>query len=116
MISRGEIVWVNLSPARGFEQDKLRPCVVISNDAANRSAVRHPRGVVTVIPLTSARTMPLDHQVAIPAGDSGLGVDSVAQIEQLRAVDVTRIQPTGRKLNDVLMSSIAEKVSVHLQL
>ena len=34
-IKRGEIWLVNLMPIVGHEQDKMRPCVVISNDQVN---------------------------------------------------------------------------------
>ena len=44
---RGEIVQVNLDPARGSEARKVRPAVVVSNDAANATATRLGRGVIT---------------------------------------------------------------------
>jgi len=50
---RGEIVTVSLDPARGSEASKTRPAVVVSNDAANATATRLGRGVITVVPVTS---------------------------------------------------------------
>ena len=46
---RGEIVTVSLDPVRGSEAGKTRPAVVVSNDAANDTATRLGRGVVTVV-------------------------------------------------------------------
>src|ERR1017187_2985458 len=78
---RGEIVTVNLDPARGAEASKTRPAVVVSNDAANATATRLGRGVVSVVPVTSniARIYPF--QVLLPAGQTGLPRDSKAQAD-----------------------------------
>ena len=50
MIRRGEIHAVDLDPARGSEANKRRPAIIVSNDAANATAMRLGRGVVTVVP------------------------------------------------------------------
>lgn len=34
-IHQGDIFWVDLEPTKGKEQQKLRPCVVVSNDKYN---------------------------------------------------------------------------------
>jgi hypothetical protein len=44
---------VDLEPARGSEANKRRPAVIVSNDAANATATRLGRGVITVVPITS---------------------------------------------------------------
>jgi mRNA interferase MazF len=44
---RGEIRLVDLEPARGSEAHKRRPAVIVSNDAANATAARLGRGVIT---------------------------------------------------------------------
>jgi mRNA interferase MazF len=50
---RGDIHAVDLDPVRGAEANKRRPAVIVSNDAANATAGRLGRGVITVIPVTS---------------------------------------------------------------
>jgi mRNA interferase MazF len=92
---RGEIRLVRLDPAGGAEANKLRPAVIVSNDAANKTAERLGRGVVTVVPVTSnvARVFPF--QVFLAASDTGLRLDSKAHAEQVRSVAVGRI---GRRL------------------
>jgi mRNA interferase MazF len=89
---RGDIYLVELDPVRGSEADKVRPGVIVSNDAANRSAARLGRGVLTIVPVTSnvARVYPF--QVLLDAGRCGLHVDSKAQAEQVRAVSVERLR------------------------
>ena len=37
---RGEVWWVDLDPSRSGEANKVRPCVVVSNDANNVIARR----------------------------------------------------------------------------
>ncbi|MBO0835411.1 MAG: type II toxin-antitoxin system PemK/MazF family toxin, partial [Actinobacteria bacterium] len=81
---RGDIVAVSLDPARGSEANKTRPAVVVSNDAANATATRLGRGVITVVPITSnvARMHPF--QVLLRADQTGLRQNSKAQAEQIR--------------------------------
>ena len=76
---RGEIVTVSLDPARGSEAGKTRPAVIVSNDAANATADRLGRGVVTVVPVTGNVTRVYPFQVLLPARQSGLPRDSKAQ-------------------------------------
>ena len=113
-LSRGEVVWVRLSVGEGTEQSKTRPAIVVSNNAANRSAIRNGRGVVTIAPLTSARTIALPHQVAAPMAHTGLTRDAVVQTEQIRAVDIQRVMPTGRLAHSELMASLGHSLRVHL--
>ncbi len=115
-VERGSIVWVDLGPGRGSEQLKRRPAVIVSNDTANKTAEALGRGVIVVIPLTSSARPPYDFQVGIPHRMSPLPHDSVAQIEQVRSVDVSRISTTGRCLPDSLMAEIGHALRVHLNL
>ena len=88
---RGEIVQVNLDPARGSEANKIRPAVVVSNDAANAAATRLGRGVITVVPVTSSTGRVYPFQVLLPARQTGLPRDSKAQAEQVRSIAVERV-------------------------
>jgi mRNA interferase MazF len=113
---RGDIVLVNLDPARGSEANKTRPAVVVSNDAANATAVRLGRGVLTVVPITSniARVYPF--QVLITADESGLSKDSKAQGEQVRSVAIERIGRQIGRLSAKTMTELDEALRVHLSL
>ncbi len=46
---------VDLDPASGAEANKRRPAVIVSNEAANSTAARLGRGVLTVVPVSSKR-------------------------------------------------------------
>src|SRR5680860_198145 len=72
LMRRGDIVWVDLDPARRTEANKRRPAVVVSNDGANRVAEQLGRGVVTVVPVTSNTTRVYPFQVLLPGERCGL--------------------------------------------
>ena len=115
-VRRGEVVWVRLGLGEGSEQQKTRPGIVVSNQAVNDSASRHQRGVVTVIPMTSSRTVPLHHQVAAPRLATGLSRDGVAQTEQVRAVDISRVVGTNRVLDSEVMRALERSLALHFDL
>lgn len=113
---RGDIVAVSLDPARGSEVGKTRPAVVVSNDAANVTATRLGRGVITVVPVTSniARIYPF--QVLLRADQTGLRQDSKAQAEQIRSVAVERIGKQIGRLPAAVLAELDEALRVHLAL
>ena len=115
-MQRGEIRLVDLEPVQGAEADKRRPAVIVSNDGANLAAARLGRGVVTVVPVTSATDRVYPFQVLLPASDAGLAVDSKAQAEQVRAVAVERVGDRVGALPLALMHALDEALRLHLAL
>jgi mRNA interferase MazF len=113
---RGEIVMVSLDPARGSEASKTRPAVVVSNDAANATATRLGRGVITVVPVTSNTARIYPFQVLLPAHQTGLPRDSKAQAEQVRSVAVERIGQQAGQLTQSLITELDQALRVHLSL
>ncbi|MCE7885299.1 MAG: type II toxin-antitoxin system PemK/MazF family toxin [Actinobacteria bacterium ATB1] len=113
---RGEIWLVDLNPARGSEADKRRPAVIVSNDAANATAERLGRGIVTVVPVTSNTSRVYPFQVLLPAGATGLDHDSKAQAEQVRSVAVERLGSRVGALSGDLAAALDEVLRVHLAL
>lgn len=113
---RGEIVTVSLDPARGSEASKARPAVIVSNDAANATATRLARGVITVVPVTSNTARIYPFQVLLPARQTGLPRDSKAQAEQVRSVAVERIGKRIGRLPAALITELDQALRVHLSL
>ena len=107
---------VDLEPIRGNEAGKRRPAVVVSNDRANATAGRLGRGVVTVVPVTSNTARVLPFQTLLPAVETGLGVDSKAQAEQVRAVAVARVGPVLGRVPPGTMAEIDDALRLHLSL
>ncbi len=113
---RGDICVIDLDPARGTEARKSRPAVIVSNDGANSTATRLGRGVVTVVPVTSNVQRIHPFQVLLPASATGLVVDSKAQAEQVRSVDVERLQRRVGSVPPDLMTQLDDALRLHLAL
>jgi mRNA interferase MazF len=113
---RGDVYLVDLEPVRGTETNKTRPAVLVSNDAANRAAQRNGRGVVTVVPVTSNTARVYPFQVALDLGDGGLERASKAQAEQIRSVEVARLQRRLGALGAVSLRRLDEALRLHLAL
>ena len=113
---RGEIRMVNLDPAISDEADKVRPAVVVSNDVLNNATRALDRGVVTVVPITSNIHNVYPFQVRLPRKITGLGADSKAQVEQIRAVAVSRIGKRVGRLSADLEEDLNVALKLHLAL
>jgi mRNA interferase MazF len=113
---RGDIHLVDLEPVRGSEANKLRPAVIVSNDAANATAARLGRGVITVVPVTSnvARVFPF--QVMLPSARTGLSRDSKAQAEQVRSISVERVGESLGRVPEPIMRDLDDALRLHLGL
>jgi len=116
VIRRGDIYAVDLGPTRGSEANKRRPAVIVSNDAANATATRLGRGVVTVVPLTSNVERIYPFQVPLVAVDTGLDRDSKAQAEQIRSVAMERVGARLGVVPNATMLEIDEALRLHLGL
>ena len=88
------------------------PIVLIDGVYQQRSG----RGVITIVPVTSnvARVFPF--QTLLPAGLTGLPVDSKAQAEQVRSVSVERLGPVVATVPAPLMLELDDALRLHLQL
>ena len=107
---RGEVVWVDLDPARSGEANKRRPAVIVSNDG------RLGRGVITVVPITTNTTRIYPFQVLLPATRCRLPADSKAQAEQIRAVSVERIGKRIGQLPADVVANLDAAIRLHLGL
>lgn len=113
---RGDVVWVDLDPARGSEANKRRPAVVVSNDGANRTAEQLGRGVVTVVPVTTNTSKVFPFQVLLPARRCQLARTSKAQAEQIRSVAVERIGKVAGRLPPDILQQLDAAIRLHLGL
>jgi len=111
---RGDVVWVDLDPARASEANTRRPAVVVSNDGANRTAARPGRGVVTVVPMTTNVERVYPFQVLLDADRCGLPSTSKAQAEQIRPVSIDRVGETLGRLPADLLDDLARAIRLHV--
>lgn len=105
--SRGDVVWANLNPAVGAQIRKQRPCVIVS-----RSVLNEKRLTVVVVPLSSSSTPRPPLVVAVPS----VGANSNARIDQIRAVDKSRIGASLCKLNRVEIEAVEQGLRMVLDL
>ena len=103
-------IWrANLDPTSGHEQAGTRPVLVVSNEAFNRKS-----GLITVLPLTTARRSLHPWEVLIPAESCGLPADSIALPHQIRTISSDRLKTAyGRILDSSLRRAIASKLLSH---
>lgn len=94
MILRGTVWWVSLPEPSGSEPGYRRPVIVVQSNAFNRSRIHT---VVSVILSSNARLAAAPGNVRVPAKDSGLPRDSVANVSQVVTLDRRFFaEPCGR--------------------
>ena len=110
-IRRSEVFFADLHGGVGYEQNGERPVVVLQNDMGNRYSP-----TVIVAPLTSSRTKkPLPTHVWCGA-DSGLLKNSCILLEQIRAIDKTRLSRYLCSLNVEMMGRVDQAAAISLGL
>ncbi len=96
---RGDVFLVRFDPTQGAEIAKTRPAVIIQNDIGNRFS-----DLTIAAPITSKYDAELyPTEVLIKAPEGGLKTDSVALLNQIRAVDKRRL---GRRLGTLHASTM----------
>ena len=114
-MKRGEIYFANLDPTIGDEIKKVRPVLIISNNANNKVD-----NTITVIPITSntnkiyPKIYPFE--VFLDMKDSRLAKNSKAQCHQIRTISKHKI--VNKKIqgvvNDAILVKIASALKLHL--
>lgn len=80
-MKRGEVWWVEFDPSVGTELLKIRPAIIVSNDAANRNLA-----CVLVVPMTSNTSRQYPREATVQVG----GQCSKAMADQIVAADKAR--------------------------
>jgi len=100
VIKRFEIYWVNLDPTVGREIRKTRPALVISPNEVNNAL-----GTILVAPLTSnKRNFPT--RIAFELNEN----ENYIALDQIRAVDRTRLSKKISVLNRQTAQTVCEKL------
>lgn len=111
-MQRGEVWWAQLPEPAASEPGFRRPVLIIQSNAFNRSRINT---VVAVVLTSNLRLAEAPGNVFIPASESGLPKDSVANVSQVITIDrsfLTKIcDPLPlhlmRKIDDGLRLSLA---------
>ena len=103
MIARGEVRWAELVEPRGAEPGYRRPVLIVQSDAFNRSRI----GSVIAVALTSnLRLVGAPGNVLVPAVESGLPRDSVANVSQVITLDRGVIGDASGRLEAAAMRRV----------
>jgi len=109
---RGEIYLVNFDPTVGAEIQKTRPALILQNNIANRY------GAVTIVAaITSYKREKLyPTEVLIKALETGLRVDSVVVLNQIRSIDKQRLTRKLGQVESVTMRRVDSALQISLGL
>ena len=109
-IRRGDIIIADLGQHETSIQSGIRPCVVMSNNMANRHSP-----VITVVPLTSKihkkEYLPT-HVFLNGYRNTGLGCHSLALCEQITSVAFSDILEVTGKVSERKLAEISHAVGV----
>jgi len=111
-IKRGDIYWVDLSPAKGSEQAGRRPVLVIQNNVGNRLA---PTTIVAPL-TTKSFSKEYPTNVNLPGGLSDLKTDSTVLTSQIRTIDQTRLRAKVGELPETYMAKVNRAIKISLAL
>lgn len=111
-MKRGDIYFADLNPTVGTEIQKIRPVVIVSNNANNKMA-----STLTVVPITSNTNKVYRFEVLLPEKMTGLAKQSKAQCQQIRTLSKLRFnKDKAGQINSKLLSQIDAALKLHLDL
>lgn len=112
-LHRGDIVWVDCEPSVGSEPKKLRTCVVVSNEVANRFGQ-----AVTVVPtqrFTAGRNGRA-YMVDLRSPKSNLKADRIANASMVTTWDRSRFLKREGHVTKATLARIEAALKLHLGL
>ena len=109
-MKRGDVFWGNFDPTLGSEIQKTRPCLIVSNDIANRFSP-----LVTVIPLTSQKLDKIfPHEVLVE--NNPKLKNAKIKVNQIRTFDKQRLGKWISHLSASNMKKVDAALALHLGL
>ena len=111
VIRRGDVLLVDFDPTLEGEANKIRPAVVISNNANNNFAP-----TITVLPISTNTRKLYPFQVLLESSVTGLDADSKAQAEQVRTLSKKRVKRFVKSLPDDIVGKLEQALRLHLSL
>lgn len=82
---RGEVYWVDFTPARGSERAGVRPALVVQNDIGNRASS------TTIVAALTSRLPSAEYPFLVRLPDGLLPKPSVVKCDQLMTVTKGRL-------------------------
>jgi mRNA interferase MazF len=113
MSKRGQVWWANLDPARGTEAGKIRPVVIVQTDLLNDAG--HPSSIVCPITTKIARKASI-LRLHLAKGEVGNEEPSDVMVDQVRAIDNTRLTAQMGSLSTAKLLQLGENLKILLEL
>ena len=107
-MKRGDIYYADLSPVVGSEQGGIRPVLVIQNDIGNK----YSPTVIAAAITSQINKAKMPTHIELAAKDYGLNKDSVILLEQIRTIDKRRLREKIGRIDDGLMASVNNALSI----
>ncbi len=104
---RGDVYWANLDPTIGTEINKMRPCLIISEDEGNEISSR-----VTVAAITATIKTVHPFQVKIRMKNK----DGKVLLNQIRTIDKQRLNGKIGSLDNDTMRQVDRALKIYLAL
>lgn len=108
IVKRGDIYYADLSPVVGSEQGGIRPVLVIQNDIGNK----YSPTVIAAAITSQINKAKMPTHIELAAKDCGLNKDSVILLEQIRTIDKRRLREKIGRIDDGLMASVNNALSI----
>ena len=107
-MKRGDIYYADLSPVVGSEQGGIRPVLVIQNDIGNK----YSPTVIAAAITSQINKAKMPTHIELAAKDYGLNKHSVILLEQIRTIDKRRLREKIGRIDDGLMASVNNALSI----
>ena len=108
IVKRGDIYYADLSPVVGSEQGGIRPVLVIQNDIGDK----YSPTVIAAAITSQINKAKMPTHIELAAKDYGLNKDSVILLEQIRTIDKRRLREKIGRIDDGLMASVNNALSI----
>ena len=108
IVKRGDIYYADLSPVVGSEQGGIRPVLVIQNDIGNK----YSPTVIAAAITSQINKAKMPTHIELAAKDYGLVKNSVILLEQIRTIDKRRLREKIGRIDDGLMASVNNALSI----
>ena len=108
IVKRGDIYYADLSPVVGSEQGGIRPVLIIQNDIGNK----YSPTVIAAAITSRINKAKMPTHIELMAKEYGLNKDSVILLEQIRTIDKRRLRERIGRIDDGLMVSVNDALSI----
>jgi mRNA interferase MazF len=110
-VERGEIWWADLGEPEGSEPGIRRPMLIVQSNGFNLSRIST---TIAVVMTSNLRRAEAPGNVFVPASDSGLPKDSVANVSQVVTLNKSAFVERAGKLGPRYMRAINEGLKLVL--